>query len=58
MSERPIDGTAVILCEGLFGASDGKTAHGVVRHTDRYRVVAVIDSTLSGRDAGEVRDGI
>jgi uncharacterized NAD-dependent epimerase/dehydratase family protein len=57
MSERPIDGTAVVLCEGLFGASDGKTAHGLVRHTDRYRILAVIDSALSGRDAGEVLDG-
>ncbi len=57
MSERPIDGTAVVLCEGFFGASDGKTAHGLVRHTHRYRVLAVIDSTLAGRDAGEVLDG-
>src|SRR5262249_17893072 len=28
-----------------------------VRFTQRYRVVAVIDSTLAGRDAGEVLDG-
>jgi uncharacterized NAD-dependent epimerase/dehydratase family protein len=57
MSEQPLDGTAVVLCEGLFGVSDGKTAHGLVRHTDRYHVLAVIDSTLAGRDAGEVLDG-
>ncbi len=52
-----MDGTAVVLCEGAFGASDGKTAHGLVRHTDRYRVLAVIDSRLAGRDAGEFLDG-
>ena len=58
MAHRAGDGTAVILCEGSFGASDGKTAHGLVRHTDRYRVLAVIDSGLAGRDAGESLDGV
>ena len=57
MTRRPIDGTAVVLCEASFGATDGKTAHGLVRHTERYRVLAVIDSRLAGRDAGEVLDG-
>src|SRR2546428_14098586 len=51
------DGTAVVLCDGGFGTTEGKTAHGLVRHTDRYRVVAVIDGGLAGRDAGEVLDG-
>jgi uncharacterized NAD-dependent epimerase/dehydratase family protein len=52
-----MDGRAIILCEGAFGTSNGKTAHGLVRHTRRYQVVGVIDSTLAGRDAGEVLDG-
>ncbi len=47
-----------MLCEGAFGTSEGKTAHGLVRHTDRYRVLAVIDGRLAGRDAGEILDGI
>lgn len=51
-----MDGTAVVLCEGAFATTYGKTAHGLVRHTDRYRVVAVIDSTSAGRDAAEVLD--
>jgi len=51
------DGTAVVLCDGGFATTEGKTAHGLVRHTERYRVVAVIDSDLAGRDAGEVLDG-
>ena len=52
-----MDGNALILCEGYFASLNGKTAHGLVRHTDRYNVVGVLDSTLAGRDAGEVLDG-
>jgi len=53
-----MDGIALVLCEGNFAKNEGKTAHGLVRHTRRYRVVGVIDSTLAGRDAGEVLDGV
>ncbi len=49
--------TAVVYCEGEFGASDGKTANGLVRHSERYRIVAVIDTTRAGLDAGQVLDG-
>ena len=55
--EVGVDGTAVVLCEGHFGDTGGKTAHGLVRHTARYRVRAVIDSALAGRDAGQHLDG-
>ncbi len=48
------EGNAVVYCEGAFTTTYGKTAHGLVRFTERYRVVAVIDSTCAGRDAGEV----
>ncbi len=51
------DGTAAVYCEGAFGTPSAKTAHGLVRHTRRYDVVAVVDSRLAGRDAGEVLDG-
>jgi uncharacterized NAD-dependent epimerase/dehydratase family protein len=43
-----------VYCEGNFGAPDGKTANGLVRHSETYEIVAVIDSTQSGLDAGEV----
>ncbi|HWJ96920.1 MAG TPA: DUF1611 domain-containing protein [Acidimicrobiales bacterium] len=49
--------TAVVYCEGNFGEIDGKTANGLVRHSERYRVVAVVDSRHAGADAGEVLDG-
>jgi uncharacterized NAD-dependent epimerase/dehydratase family protein len=52
-----MDGTALLYCEGAFDTSVGKTAHGLVRFTERYRVLGVIDSGLSGRDAGDVLDG-
>jgi uncharacterized NAD-dependent epimerase/dehydratase family protein len=44
---------AVIYCEGNFARTDGKTANGLVRASERYRIVAVIDSTRAGMDAGE-----
>lgn len=48
---------ALVLCEGHFGDPSGKTAHGLVRYSDLYEIVGVIDSTLAGRDAGEALDG-
>lgn len=51
------DGDAIVWCEGAFATTYGKTAHGLVRRTRRYRVAAVIDSALAGRDAGDVLDG-
>src|SRR5262245_41503801 len=57
MTSARRDGTAVVLCDGAYGTTEGKTAHGLVRHTERYRVLAVIDADLAGRDAGEVLDG-
>jgi uncharacterized NAD-dependent epimerase/dehydratase family protein len=52
-----MDGTAVVLCNGLFATTNGKTAHGLVRGTDRYRILGVVDAPTAGRDAGEVVDG-
>ncbi len=46
--------TAVVYCEANFGAVDGKTANGLVRHSERYEILSVIDSQLSGRDSGEI----
>ncbi|MCJ7681098.1 MAG: DUF1611 domain-containing protein [Candidatus Aminicenantes bacterium] len=51
------EGTALVYCEGAFGTPNGKTAHGLVRRTERYKILGVIDSCRSGLDAGEVLDG-
>ena len=46
--------TAVVYCEANFGAIDGKTANGLVRSSEKYKIVSVIDSKKTGLDAGEV----
>ena len=49
--------TAVVYCEGAFDTTYGKTAHGLVRFTERYSIAYIIDSHLTGKDAGMVLDG-
>ncbi len=49
--------TAVIYCEGNFAKLDGKTANGLIRHSQSYRILSVIDSDKTGQDAGLVLDG-
>jgi uncharacterized NAD-dependent epimerase/dehydratase family protein len=51
------EGTAIIYSEGAFGTPNGKTAHGLVRRTKRYRVLSVIDSNHPHKDSGEVLNG-
>lgn len=48
---------AIVLAEGYLGEDYGKTANGLVLHAVQHEVVAVIDSTKAGRDAGEVVAG-
>lgn len=48
---------AIVYCEANFGAIDGKTANGLVRHSEKYDIISVIDSTLAGQDAGMALDG-
>jgi len=50
------EGNAIVYCEGAFNTTNGKTAHGLVRFTNRYNVLSVVDSVYSGQDAGEVLD--
>ncbi|PZV09083.1 MAG: DUF1611 domain-containing protein [Leptolyngbya sp.] len=45
--------TALVYCQNEFGLVDGKTAAGLVRHSEIYTIVGVIDSLLAGKDAGE-----
>ena len=55
--KKSIDGKALVYCEGAFNTPNGKTAHGLVRFTERYEVVGVLDTNYASRDAGEVLDG-
>ena len=49
--------TAVVLTAGYLVSSSGKTAHGLIRGTDRFDILGVIDEKYAGKDAGEVLDG-
>lgn len=48
---------AIIITGGLLDTISAKTAHGLIRGTERFNILGVIDSRNSGRDAGEVLDG-
>ena len=54
--EQSRGATAVVYCEANFGAIDGKTANGLVRHSEKYEILSVIDSEKAGLDAGMVLD--
>ena len=53
----PVGTMAIVYCEGQFGEQDGKTANGLVRHSEKYEILSVIDSTHAGADAGMLLDG-
>ncbi len=54
--KESIDGTAIVYCQGMFNTPEGKTSHGLVRFTERYNVVGIIDERYAGKDADEVLD--
>lgn len=54
----PLGATAIVYCEEQFGEQDGKTANGLVRHSEKYEILSVIDSTRAGLDAGQFLDGV
>ncbi|MFJ2552728.1 DUF1611 domain-containing protein [Microbacterium sp. NPDC087591] len=53
----PFGTSAIVYCEGQFGEQDGKTANGLVRHSEKYEILSVIDTTHAGADAGMLLDG-
>jgi uncharacterized NAD-dependent epimerase/dehydratase family protein len=54
--KNALDGKALVYADQAFNTPNGKTAHGLVRFTERYEIVGVIDRNYAGRDAGEVLD--
>lgn len=50
--------TAIVYCEQHFGGIDGKTANGLVRHSETYEILSVIDSHVAGADTGTVLDNL
>lgn len=51
------ENNALILTNGMLDTENGKTAHGLIRASDRFNIGGVIDYQCAGRDAGEVLDG-
>lgn len=50
--------SAIVYCEGNFGGIDGKTANGLVRHSEKYEILSVVDSEKAGLDTGMVLDDL
>jgi len=49
---------AIVLTNGILTHSDAKTAHGLIRGTERFTIQGVVDSpALAGQDAGMLLDG-
>ena len=48
---------AIIITAGYLDSDNGKTAHGLIRGTERFNILGVIDQKKAGKDAGEVLDG-
>jgi uncharacterized NAD-dependent epimerase/dehydratase family protein len=47
---------ALVYADRLYSCADGKTAHGLVRHSMRFSIVGVVDSTLPVGDAATFLD--
>ena len=52
-----ITGPAIVLTNGWLNNLHAKTCHGLLRTSDRFEVLGVIDRKFAGKDAGEVMDG-
>jgi uncharacterized NAD-dependent epimerase/dehydratase family protein len=52
-----MDGTAIVLTNGLLHTQHAKTAHGLIRGTERFQILGIIDPVSAGKDAGVVLDG-
>lgn len=48
---------AIVLTNGLLTTENAKTAHGLIRGTERFDIAGIIDPPAAGKDAGEILDG-
>ena len=48
---------AIIITGGLLDTISAKTAHGLIRGTERFSIVGIVDQKHAGKEAGEVLDG-
>lgn len=52
-----VKSNAIVITGGYLDTGNAKTAHGLIRGTDRFTILAVIDDKNAGLDAGAVLDG-
>lgn len=57
MNSFSMHNRAILLTDSLLNTPNAKTAHGLIRGTERYTVVGVVDVPMAGQDAGNVLDG-
>ncbi|MEL7002987.1 MAG: DUF1611 domain-containing protein [Bacteroidota bacterium] len=48
---------ACIITGGLLDDIHAKTAHGLIRRSERYTICGIIDEKNAGQEAGEILDG-
>ena len=48
---------AIVLTENYLDTSFAKTCHGLLRGTERFDILAVIEEKYAGQDAGIIMDG-
>ena len=48
---------AILLTNGLLATENAKTAHGLIRESNRFEIVSVVDHVNAGNDAGVLLDG-
>ena len=44
-----VSGQAIVLTNGLFNTKSAKTAHGLIRASKRFEIVAVVDKSFYGK---------
>lgn len=48
---------AIVITGGYLSTNNAKTAHGLIRGTERFEIVGIVDEKHAGKDAGEILDG-
>lgn len=49
---------AIVLAPGLLTTPHAKVTHGLLRHSARFAIRAIVDEDNTGADAGELLDGV
>jgi len=52
-----MNNNAIVITNGMLAEPGAKTAHGLIRGSDRFNIMGIIDEVHAGKDAGQVIDG-